>query len=94
VYGYLLCNIKVTVKGAYIDISDLISDIENDDELGFEINDFSMQSGVANFTLKDVPIESSTLIQSSTSSTSTDEVDSSSTTTDTSEETSDTNTVQ
>jgi hypothetical protein len=68
VYGYILCNVRMTVKGEYMNISNLISDIENDDELGFEISSFAMVSKQATFVLKDVPIDSSTLIQTTTSS--------------------------
>ncbi len=35
-------NLNVTVTGQYIAITDFISDLENDDELGFKIENFKM----------------------------------------------------
>lgn len=62
---YVMCDLMFTVTGGYIDITDFIYSIENDDSLGFEILDFAMEKGGENlqatFTVKNVPINSSTL---------------------------------
>lgn len=56
-------NLKFTVNGSYISITDFISDIENDSSLGFKIEEFKMvpSSGgaelQATFTCKDIAIE-------------------------------------
>lgn len=55
-------NLKFTVNGSYISITDLISDIENDTTLGFKIEDFKLTpSGgtdnlQATFVCKDITI--------------------------------------
>lgn len=69
-----LYDLKFTVTGSYIGISDFIYDIENDDSLGFKIEDFNMQPGestsnlVGTFTCKDISIkiDETNLTQSST----------------------------
>ena len=62
---YVMCDLMFTVTGGYIDITDFIYSIENDDSLGFEILEFAMEKGGENlqatFTVKNVPINSSTL---------------------------------
>lgn len=71
--NYFLADLKVTVTGQYIDVSNFISDLENDEKLGWEIKDFQMAQGNANgysgvsatFTIKDVPIDSESYIESS-----------------------------
>lgn len=57
-------NLKFTVNGSYISITDFISDIENDSELGFRIEEFKMlPSSVAGadlqatFTCKGISIK-------------------------------------
>ena len=60
---YAYYNLNFTVNGSYISITDFISDIENDDELGFKIEDFKLvpsSSGSdlqATFTCKDILIK-------------------------------------
>ena len=58
---YSYYDLKFTVNGSYIAITDFISDIENDDELGFKIEEFKMTpSGSdlqATFTCKDILIK-------------------------------------
>lgn len=69
-----LYDLKFTVTGNYIGITDFISDIENDDRLGFKIEDFKMVPGgntddlVGTFTCKDISIniDESTLISQPT----------------------------
>lgn len=56
-------NLKFTVNGSYISITDFISDIENDSTLGFKIEEFKMipsSSGEdlqATFVCKDIAIK-------------------------------------
>ena len=56
--------------GQYIDVAHFISDLEDDDRLNWEINNFAMNSGsgevTATFTIKDVPIDSESFISSAT----------------------------
>lgn len=60
---YSYYNLNFTVNGSYISITDFISDIENDDELGFKIEDFKLvpsSSGSdlqATFICKDILIK-------------------------------------
>ena len=85
VIGYGLYNLSFNVTGEYINIADFLYDIEDDDELGFEIRDFSMISGQASFTVYNVPMNSDTLIESTESTELTEEVlDSTNTTNETS----------
>ena len=57
-----LYDLKFTVTGNYIGISDFIYDIENDDSLGFKIENFKIVPGentdnlVATFACKDISI--------------------------------------
>ena len=70
--NYFLSDLKFTVTGKYMDVTNFISDLENDDKLGWEITGFRMQSGTANgysgvsaqFTIKDVPIDSESYLLS------------------------------
>lgn len=55
-------NLKFTVTGSYISITDFISDIENDSSLGFKIEEFKMLPGngsdlEATFVCKDITIK-------------------------------------
>ena len=77
---YFLADLKFTVTGQYIDVANFISDLENDNKLGWEINDFAMESGSANgytgvsavFTIRDVPIDSESFIASEGTNNTTD----------------------
>lgn len=40
---YVVCDLNFTVTGSYINLTDFIYDIEDDDRLNFEINDFEME---------------------------------------------------
>lgn len=68
VYKYFLADIEFSVTGQYIDVSNFISDIENDENLAWEISNFSMGSGAGGvtgkFVVKSVPIDSETYIES------------------------------
>lgn len=65
--GYTFANLNFDVKGDYMKIADFIYSLEDDDRLGYEIRDFEMSEGHANFTVYNIPIESSTLSQVETS---------------------------
>ena len=49
-------DLKFTVNGNYLAITNFIYDLENDESLDFTIDDFDMKSDVASFTVKDVKI--------------------------------------
>lgn len=77
-------NLKFTVNGSYISITDFISDIENDSTLGFKIEEFKMLPGSdsdlqATFVCKDIAIKDVT----ETSNTNTGTTDSTDNTTNT-----------
>lgn len=78
---YTMCDLKFTVSGDYIPITEFIYHIEEDSKLGFEISDFKMSKGGQNlqatFTIKNVPINNKNLTELQSS------VDSISTSTDT-----------
>lgn len=62
---YIICDLSFTVTGDYIPITNYISNIEDDDTLNFEINDFVLEKGGQNlqatFIVKNVPINSKNL---------------------------------
>ena len=62
---YVICDLNFTVTGDYIPITNYIFNIEDDDTLNFEINDFVLEKGGENlqatFTVKNVPINSKNL---------------------------------
>ena len=49
-------DLKFTVNGNYLAITNFIYDLENDEKLDFTIDDFDMKSSVATFTVKDIKI--------------------------------------
>ncbi len=64
--GVDLYDLEFTVQGEYVDISTFITKLENDSDLSYRIYNFKMTSGSASFTVKDINIDSSTLIKNST----------------------------
>lgn len=62
---YVICDLSFTVTGDYIPITNYIYNIEDDDTLNFEINDFVLEKGGENlqatFTVKNVPINTKNL---------------------------------
>ena len=78
--NYFLADLNFTVTGEYMNVVNFISDLENNDKLGWEIRNFSMEAGSSNgysgvtgtFTIKDVPIDSESYITSSSGSSVTD----------------------
>ena len=69
-YDLFIADVNFTITGAYMNVSNFISELENDSELAWEINDFSMESGSANgfsgvsakFNVKGIPIDSKSYI--------------------------------
>lgn len=67
-------NLKFTVNGTYVGISEFISGIENDTDLGFKIEEFSMKPGSsendlqATFICKDIYIKDISTTNSTTNS--------------------------
>lgn len=63
---YVVCDLKFTLTGKYINLTDFIFDLEDDDRLGFEINDFDMQKSgedlQVTLTVKEVKINGADLI--------------------------------
>ena len=61
--GQNVYDLNFTVVGSYVGISEFIRDIENDSDLAFKIEQFSMTSGEstsslrATFVCKNIPIE-------------------------------------
>ena len=49
-------DLKFTVNGNYLAITNFIYDLENDESLDFTIDNFDMKSDTASFTVKDVKI--------------------------------------
>ena len=68
--AYTICDLKFTVSGDYIPITDFIYDLEDDNKLGFEISDFALVKGgdnlQATFTVKNVPINNKNLTEITT----------------------------
>ena len=99
-----MCDLKFTVSGDYIPITEFIYHLEDDNKLGFEISNFEMAKGGNNlqaaFTVKGVPINNANLTELQTSvepTTTTDAngntVDTNTTTTTTTDTTSTSNTM-
>lgn len=72
--GTDLYDLYFTIQGEYVDISQFITLIENDSELSFRIYNFKLVPGAsdinlkATFTVKDINIDDSSLIQSTSTS--------------------------
>ena len=68
--NYIVCDLKFTITGNYINLTDFIYDLEDDDRLNFEINDFSMQKDgdklQVTLNVKEIKINSDTLIETMT----------------------------
>ncbi len=73
---FIVCDLKFVATGKYINLASFIQNLEDDDRLGFEINNFDMQKSgedlQVTLTVKEVKVNSKDLIESGiTSSTST-----------------------
>lgn len=64
---YIICDLKFTVSGDYIPITDFIYDLEDDSKLGFEISSFELEKGgdnlEATFVVREVPINNANLTE-------------------------------
>lgn len=64
---YTMCDLKFTVSGDYIPITDFIYDLEDDSKLGFEISSFVLAKGGENlqatFTVREIPINNKNLTE-------------------------------
>ncbi len=62
---YVMCDLNFTITGDYVAISDFIYNLEDDDQLKFEISNFLMEKGGENlqatFTVKEVPLNNRNL---------------------------------
>ncbi len=63
--NYIVCDLKFVITGKYINLTDFIYDIEDDDRLNFEINNFDMEKGESDLkvtlTVREVKINSDNL---------------------------------
>lgn len=66
--NYVVCDLKFLITGKYINLADFIKDLEDDDRLSFEINDFNMQKSgedlQVTLTVKEIKINADDLIES------------------------------
>lgn len=64
---YVVCDLKFTVTGQYINLTDFIYSLENDDRLGFEINDFFMQKDGENLevtlNVREIKVKAENLLE-------------------------------
>lgn len=92
--NYIVCDLKFTITGNYINLTDFIYDLEDDDRLNFEINDFTMQMDGTNLqvtlTVKEVKINSDNLIENMASTNFSTTTEDTTNTTNTTIETSET----
>lgn len=73
---YTMCDLKFTITGEYIALTDFIYDLEDDSRLGFEISNFDMHYAEeelqATFTVREIPINNENLTTFSTAKDATD----------------------
>ncbi len=65
--GTIYRNLKFTVTGNYLAITNFITSLENDSTLEFTIDDFSMTQNECTFTVKNVKVQQETTTSSSSS---------------------------
>ena len=68
--GTIYRNLKFTVTGNYLAITNFITALENDSNLEFTIDEFSMTQNECTFTVKNVKIQQETSSKSSSSASS------------------------
>lgn len=65
---YIMGDLKFSIVGEYIPVTDFLLDIENDDTLNFEIRDFSVkevdEGFEATFIVRDIPLDTQSLATS------------------------------
>lgn len=73
--SYVVCDLKFVITGNYINLTDFIYDLEDDDRLNFEINDFEMQKNgdslQVTFIVEEIKLNSTNLIETNSSIVST-----------------------
>ena len=69
--GTIYRNLKFTVSGNYLAITNFITSLENDSTLEFTIDDFSMTQNECTFTVKNVKVQQETTTSSSSSASNT-----------------------
>ncbi len=69
--GTIYRNLKFTVTGNYLAITNFIASLENDSTLEFTIDDFSMTQNECTFTVKNVKVQQETTTSSSSSASNT-----------------------
>jgi len=72
--NYIVCDLKFVITGNYINLTDFIYDLEDDDRLNFEINNFEMKKVEDNLqvtlTVREIKVNSSNLISNGTAASS------------------------
>lgn len=67
--NYVVCDLQFVITGNYINLTDFIYDLEDDDRLNFEINDFDMQKSGSSLqvtlTVREIKINADNFIESS-----------------------------
>ncbi len=80
---FIVCDLKFVATGKYINLASFIQNLEDDDRLGFEINNFDMQKSgedlQVTLTVKEVKVNSKDLIESGITSSSSSSTGTSST---------------
>lgn len=72
--NYIVCDLRFTIEGSYVNLTNFIYDIEDDDRLNFEINNFEMTKGSSDLKValivKAIKLNADSLIQSNLLNTS------------------------
>lgn len=72
--NYIVCDLKFVITGQYINLTDFIYDIEDDDRLNFEINDFTMKKNEdklqVTLNVRDIKVNASSLSELNSTTTS------------------------
>lgn len=73
--NYVVCDLRFVITGQYINLTDFIYDLEDDDRLNFEINDFSMSKNgeelEVTLNVREVKVNSNNLIDTGSTVTNT-----------------------
>ena len=77
--NYIVCDLNFVITGTYVNLIEFIQDLEEDDRLNFEINDFDMQRSGSELqvtlTVRKIKINADDLIESSANNQVLNEVD-------------------
>lgn len=73
--NYVVCDLQFIITGNYINLTDFIYDLEDDDRLNFEINDFDMQKSgndlQVTLNVREIKINADNFIESASNTTNT-----------------------